>query len=119
MIYTVKKNGEVVHRGDINSTADYLKMSNKEIYLIVKMTALGITCTSEKDPPKIRPVGVKKIVTLKDQIKAMLMIYDNTVLGDEPKEKVDKALAELAEEGVVLQATYNEREKGWLIERKH
>lgn len=118
MIYTVKKNGEVVHRGDIHSTADYLNMSSKEIYIVVRMTSMGITCTSEKDPPKPRPVGVKKITTLKDHIKSMLMIYDNTAIGNEPKSKVDKALKELAEEGFVLEAAYNEVNKGWLITRK-
>lgn len=119
MIYTVKQKGKVVHRGDINTTAEFINMTNREVYTVVKASDMNITISSEKDPPKIRPVGVKKTVTLKDKIKAMLMIYDNTVLGDEPKDKVDKALVELAKEGFVLQAKYNKEAKGWLIERKH
>ena len=119
MIYTVKQKGKVVHRGDINSTAEFLKMTNREVYTVVKASDMKITISSEKDQPKPRPVGVKKIVTLKDHIKSMLMIYDNTVLGNEPKDKVDMALNELAEEGFILEATYNKVNKGWLITRKH
>ena len=118
-IYIVKSfSGEEKKRGTADQIQEEYGLTEADLRGISRGTEMGILVYREpvkKEEPVAKKNEKPSIVS---QIRRSLQMHNNVALGNEKEKDVKEALRILAEDGIVLQASYNKINKGWLVERK-